>query len=97
MDKDISKLLRGIKNSKENGTTTLLQELIKQKIKELQDIPKLHLFITQIYENLYYDIIFKNINITKKTVRHLESLTTPLTDISVADWKRELGKFIFRN
>ncbi|MFA7717437.1 MAG: hypothetical protein WC875_01875 [Candidatus Absconditabacterales bacterium] len=69
-----------------------LQDIIIQRLQKEKDIAKITSFFCEIYDKLYYDILFKNIKIEKRVIRLLESLAGPDYDRVEKQWKKLIKK-----
>ena len=74
---DKQEVITQIKKSTKGEIDTLLKHIITEKLKQEKDPGKLYEFFTYIYDQLYHDIIFKKIHISKQLVNILENLAMP--------------------
>ncbi|MFA6256612.1 MAG: hypothetical protein WC606_05580 [Candidatus Absconditabacterales bacterium] len=74
-----------IKNKTRTDLNKLIRKIIKDYLLKEKDLQKIHDFFTFIYDNIYYDIIFKKISINKQTVRTLETLAMPIFNKKIID------------
>ncbi|AHB41516.1 hypothetical protein P148_SR1C00001G0726 [candidate division SR1 bacterium RAAC1_SR1_1] len=82
---DKQEIVERVKNSTKGEMDKLLLSIIKEKLMQEKDQKKLYEFFTYIYDNLYHDIIFKKIPLSKAIVHLLESLSMPVYEPSVID------------
>ena len=54
-----------------------LQNIIIRHLQKEKDIARITSFFGKIYDELYYDILFKNIRVEKRVIRLLETLAGP--------------------
>jgi len=72
----------------------LLLQMIKNVKKETQDIRMINSFCIELYDILYYYIMFDKIRVTKKFLRLLEELALPIKYIGKPKWIETLKKLI---
>lgn len=82
---DKQEIVERIKSSTKEEMDNLLVNIIKEKLIQEKDPKKLYEFFTYIYDNLYHDIIFKRIPISKSMINTLETLSMPVHNQSVID------------
>ncbi len=80
------------KKEKQDISKFVLQ-MIKNAIKDIKDVKILNAFIIELYDMLYYYIIFDKIKIAKKIQRLVEGLALPLHYIG-EEKRREIAKKI---
>ena len=84
-----------LKKQSNKDLSILMKDIMKSKIEKTKDMWEINKFFSELYDDLYYDIIFKKIKIDKKTSRILESLAMPLdrkTDNERKDIIKKLRK-----
>jgi hypothetical protein len=69
-----------------------LLQIIKNIKKNTTDIKTINLFCIQVYDMIYYDIIFDKVKISKKILRILEELALPIKYIGEEKRKENLQK-----
>ena len=75
---DKQEIMDMIRNQSNKDLSILMKDIMKNKIEKNKDIEDVNKFFSELYDELYYDIIFKKIKIDKKTSRLLESLAMPI-------------------
>ena len=70
----------------------MIRQIIHNFLKKEEEITKITTFFSKIYDKLYYDVLFKNIKIEKKTFRILENLASPTYSKTEEEWKTILHK-----
>ena len=76
---DKEEVINQIKANTKKDMDALIKHIITEKLRQEKDPQKLYEFFTYIYDNLYHDIIFKKIHISKQLVTILETLAIPTT------------------
>lgn len=69
-----------------------LLQMIKKVKKETHDSKMLNLFCIELYDILYYYILFDRIKVTKKFLRLLEHLALPINCVGERQWNDVLKK-----
>ena len=69
-----------------------LLQMIKQVKKETHDIRMINLFCIELYDMLYYHIMFDKIKVIKKILRLLEKLALPVHYHGPQKWNESLKK-----
>lgn len=72
----------------------LMKDIMKSKIGNTKDMWEINKFFSELYDDLYYDIIFKKIKIDKRISRILESLAMPLDRKTDNEWKNIIDKIL---
>lgn len=75
-----------IKNQQYTELSNLIQKIIHLEIEKQNDIDAMILFFSQIYDELYYYIIFNKIPLEKKLIRQLEALSMPIQSRNKKEW-----------
>ena len=70
----------------------LLIQMIKQVKKETHDTRMINLFCIELYDILYYHIMFDKIKVIKKILRLLENLALPIQYHGPQQWNESLKK-----
>jgi len=81
-----------LKRQSNKDLSELMKDIMKSKIEKAKDIWEVNKFFSELYDELYYDIIFKKIKIDKRTSRILENLAMPLDRKSDNEWKDLIKK-----
>ncbi len=89
---DRQEVLDMIKNQSNKDLSNLIKDIMKDKIEKTKNIEEINKFFSELYDELYYDIIFKNIKIDKKTSRLLEGLAMPTYKKSEKEWQEVFKK-----
>lgn len=70
----------------------LLLEIIGNLLKK-QDLFDIYDLFNDVYDEIYYDIIFKKVNLEKRVIKILETFATPLYKKSDLEQKKILKKY----
>lgn len=73
-----------------------LEELLLEIIENLldkQDLFEVYYLFNQVYDEIYYDIIFKRVNLEKRVVKIIETFATPLYKKSDLEQKKILKRY----
>ncbi len=76
------KILYLLRNDKEVLARELIKHIAKKEYIENNNIPWLYYFFSPIFDELFYEIIFKKIHITNSTKVLLERLALPLEKLA---------------
>lgn len=71
------KILFLIRNDKEQLAKNIIKKIAKENYIEIQDLDWLYSFFSPIYDELFYDLMTKKLNITSSTKNLLEHLSLP--------------------
>lgn len=66
--------------------------IIKTMIKTTKDVKMVNGFCIQLYDMMYYEIMFNKIRIAKKILRVFEELALPIKYIGEEKWKDTLKR-----
>lgn len=72
------KILFLLRNDKEQLAKKLIHNIAEKKYLNSHDLNWLYDFFSPIYDDLFYDLMFKKIEITTSTKELLENLSLPL-------------------
>lgn len=96
--KEKNQYKESIINSVRNNQDKKTIEAVKFVLKDFLDIEKdtlwMYQFFSEIYDNLFYDIVFEKIRIENKTKNMLETLATPLYKKSETEQEKIIKKFL---
>lgn len=81
-----------LKKQSNKDISGLMKDIMKDKIEKTKDLSEVNKFFSELYDDLYYDIIFKKIKIDKRTSRLLEDLAMPIDRKSDKGWQDLLDK-----
>jgi len=73
-------LINLIRKKTKSDLDKLIKKIIKEYLSKEKDFKEIYLYFNSVYDNIYHDILFKKIHISKKTVRILETLAMPIRD-----------------
>ncbi|MCX6823021.1 MAG: hypothetical protein NTX91_03405 [candidate division SR1 bacterium] len=83
---------RFINDHKHGDISPMIKQIIHNFLRREKEIAKITIFFSKIYDKLYYDVLFKNIKIEKKTFRILENLASPTYSKTEEEWENILHK-----
>lgn len=89
---DKQEIIDLLKKQSNKDLSELMKDIMKSKIEKAKDIWEVNKFFSELYDELYYDIIFKKIKIDKKTSRILENLAMPLDRKTDNEWNDLIKK-----
>ncbi|MEI8253136.1 MAG: hypothetical protein WCG25_05310 [bacterium] len=81
-----------LKKQSNKDISGLMKDIMKDKIEKTKDLSEVNKFFSELYDDLYYDIIFKKIKIDKRTSRLLEDLAMPIDRKTDKGWQDLLDK-----
>ena len=81
-----------LKKQSNKDISGLMKDIMKDKIEKTKDLSEVNKFFSELYDDLYYDIIFKKIKIDKRTSRLLEDLAMPIDRKTDKGWENIVNK-----
>ncbi len=87
------KIFKMFQKKASHDISKILISMLKNVIKDIKDLKILNAFIIELYDMLYYYVLFDKIKIAKKILRLLEELALPFNYIG-EDKRREIAKKI---
>lgn len=86
------KILFLLRNDKEKIAKNIMKEIAREEYIAKNDMNGLYEFFSPIYDELFYDLMFKNINITISTKELLENLALPIFKMEESRKEEVIGK-----
>jgi hypothetical protein len=86
-----------LRKHSDKDLSVLIKDIMRNKLEKTKDLWEINEFFNTLYDDLYYDIIFKKIKIDKRTSRLLESLAMPIDRKSDEEWQEIIKKILRPN
>ena len=83
-----------LKKKSSEDISGLMKNIMKNKLEKIKNLWEVNKFFSELYDDLYYDIIFKKIKINKSTCRLLENLAMPVDRKTDNEWKKLINKIL---
>jgi hypothetical protein len=83
-----------IQKNRDIDLSPFLKNIVKDYLKKEQEIIMITAFFGKIYDELYYDIIIKNIKVHKSVFRMLEALACPEHSKTDTQWTNLINKIM---
>ncbi|NDK07912.1 hypothetical protein EOM39_01545 [Candidatus Gracilibacteria bacterium] len=83
-----------LKNNFEQEAVLLIKQISYYYINYKKDTQGLYNFFNSLYDDLFYDITFNKIIISKKTIIILEELATPISSVRLKSKEEYIKKLL---
>ena len=83
-----------IRNNQDIDVSRFLRDIVRNYLRQEQEINKITTFFSKIYDELYYDIIIKKIKVRRNVSRTLESLACPRYSRTDTQWTILIKKIL---
>lgn len=84
-----------LKNNFEQEAVLLIKQISYYYINYKKDTQWLYNFFNSLYDDLFYDITFNKIIISKKTIIILEELATPISSVRLKSKEEYIKKLLW--